>query len=102
MLYKARLRAKARGLPCTITRSDIPIPNFCPVLGIPIAKTYGRVSPGTPSIDRFDSSKGYVPGNVRVISYRANTLKNNGTIDELRAVLAYLEQSPTYLPVQHD
>ena len=42
-------------------------------------------------IDRIDSSKGYVKGNVRVISKRANTLKNNATIEELELVLKDLK-----------
>ena len=34
MLKNAQYRAKRDGLPCTITLSDIKIPEFCPVLGI--------------------------------------------------------------------
>lgn len=44
----------------------------------------------SPSLDRLDSSKGYVKGNVRVISKRANQLKNNATVEEMRMVLADL------------
>lgn len=35
--------------------------------------------------------KGYVSGNVRVISYKANALKRNGTLEELKKLVAWLE-----------
>ena len=41
------------------------------------------------SLDRADNSRGYVKGNVVVISWRANDLKSNGSADELEAVAAY-------------
>ncbi len=44
------------------------------------------------TLDRVVPSLGYVKGNVRVISFRANRLKNNATIDEIRAILAYMER----------
>ena len=45
----------------------------------------------TPSLDRFVPNLGYVKGNIRVISFRANRLKSDATIDEMRQVLAYME-----------
>ena len=39
-----------------------------------------------PTIDRIDNAVGYVPGNVRIISQRANVLKSNGTDKELEAI----------------
>lgn len=50
--------------------------------------------PNWPSLDRWDSSKGYVPGNVFVISYRANTLKNSATLDEALRIVKYLRAPP--------
>ena len=47
-----------------------------------------------PSLDRWDSAKGYVPGNVFVISYRANTLKNSATYEEILKVAKYLSRRP--------
>lgn len=38
------------------------------------------------SLDRIDSSKGYIKGNVWVISLRANRIKNDSTPDELRLI----------------
>jgi len=99
MIYAARNRALMAGLDCTITKDDIVIPEICPVLGIPL---FARVGAGrsnrdqvenSPSLDRIDNSKGYVPGNIAVISMRANMIKNNATLDELKAIVAYIESS---------
>lgn len=84
-----RHRAKNRGLECSITAADIPVPIFCPVLGTTLKVGHG--SPNSPSVDRFDNSMGYVPGNVRVISRRANRLKGDATVKEMQQVLAYME-----------
>ena len=97
MLYAARARAVKAGIECTITKDDIIIPDVCPVLGIPL---FARVGAGrsnrdqvehSPSLDRIDNSKGYVPGNVCVISMRANMIKNNATLQELEAIVAYIK-----------
>ena len=86
-------------MPCTIRASDITIPATCPVLGIPIhvAPLQGKRAPsaGSPSLDRLIPEDGYVPGNIRVISHRANMLKNNATIAELEAVVAYCRSVQT-------
>ncbi len=94
MLMRSRSRAKRVGLQHTLRPSDIVIPDVCPVLGIPIEMGKHRKgpSPNSPSIDRIDSRLGYVPGNVRVISHRANTLKCDATIAELELVLADLRK----------
>jgi hypothetical protein len=42
--------------------------------------------PNSPSLDRIDPTKGYVKGNVWIVSHRANTLKGNATHDELKAI----------------
>jgi hypothetical protein len=63
----------------------------CPVLGIPLIVGRGHARDTSPSLDRIDPTKGYVPGNVAVISHKANTMKSNATIDEIRALLRYLE-----------
>ena len=44
-----------------------------------------------PSLDRIDSSKGYIVGNISVISLRANMLKNNATLNELKMIVKWLD-----------
>lgn len=81
-LYGARCRAREKGIPFALTMGDLPpIPEVCPVLGIPILEQ--GTGPGTPSLDRIVPALGYVPGNVRFISWRANTLKSDATAAEL-------------------
>lgn len=92
MLNNARARAKKKGVPCTITKADLLIPAVCPVLGIPMVITGGKPTDNSPSLDRRIPELGYVPGNVAVISYRANRIKNDATLQELRAVLTYMEK----------
>lgn len=65
------------------------LPDYCPYLGIKFhweAKTNcGNRGghPRSPSIDRIDSSKGYIKGNVAIVSHRANVIKHNATEQEL-------------------
>lgn len=92
MLTDSRKRAKARGMEHLISKEDIIIPEFCPVLGIRLEVGIGKREPHSPSIDRVDNSKGYIPGNVRVISSRANTLKGDGAVWEFKEVIRYMEE----------
>jgi hypothetical protein len=85
MLNRAKSRAQKQGLPFSITEKDIVIPEYCPILGIKLEHHRGK--PGayknSPSLDREIPEKGYVPGNVRVISQLANQCKGNATPEEL-------------------
>lgn len=93
LLYNCKQRAKKTGVPFSLVLEDIAIPSTCPVLGIPIKLGQGlgkgAFNPNCPSVDRVIPSLGYVKHNIRVISLRANTLKNNGIPEELAKVLEY-------------
>lgn len=90
---RAKQRAKLMGLPFSLDDRTLAQPAFCPVLGFRLRYGTGNgvVGPDSPSLDRFIGELGYVPGNVRVISHRANTLKSDATIGEIEKVLAYMK-----------
>lgn len=88
MLQGAKTRAIAKGWEFNLTLDDIIIPEVCPILETKLTRGDHKrwESPeNTISLDRIDPTKGYVKGNVRVISTLANTMKNNATFDQLRA-----------------
>lgn len=59
-------------------------PERCPVFGFPLKSGKGAYRFNAPSADRIDPSKGYVRGNIQVISMKANTMKQNASTEELR------------------
>lgn len=93
LLADARKRAKSRGLEFNICVDDIALPTFCPVLGYKLEVGDGKRQDNSPSIDRINNSLGYIKGNVRIISFRANALKNNGTIEEFEKIIAYMKEN---------
>jgi hypothetical protein len=98
MIARAKNGARIRGLGFNLVEADIlPLPKFCPVLGVELNYTPRGTRDNWASIDRFDNSKGYVKDNVCVISLRANELKRNATVEEMRGVLAYMTADPTTL-----
>jgi hypothetical protein len=79
-LYRsAKKRALQKGLEFNIELRDIHIPKKCPILKVPLICST-RYSP---SIDRIYPDKGYVKGNIAVISVLANSMKANATPKEL-------------------
>ena len=86
-LREAKRRADKKGLDFSITEEDVQIPEFCPLLGIPLKISHKGASYDSPSIDRIDSNLGYIKGNVWVISMRANTVKNDACIEELELLV---------------
>jgi len=97
-VHKLKSKCKRLGIRFDITEEDLCIPDVCPVLGfkmINLPYSTGRhqgYSPYAPSVDRMDPNLGYVRGNVRVISSRANLLKSDATVEELELVLADLKE----------
>ena len=91
MVQEAKVRATKKGIDFDLSPADLSIPDTCPVLGIPISMPGGARADSSPSIDRIDSTKGYTRDNVRVISWRANRLKNDATLAEIYAIAKYME-----------
>jgi hypothetical protein len=90
MYRSARNRAKQLGLPFDLTKEFLQnlferCPPTCPVLKIPMRVGNPNVW-NVPSLDRIHPQLGYVIGNVRLISHRANSIKYDATVEELRLV----------------
>lgn len=89
----ARIRAEKVDVPFNLTTSYVAsiIPDTCPVFGTPFVLVgNGSVCAESASLDRLIPAKGYVQGNVVVISHRANTIKNNATAEEVSRVAEWM------------
>lgn len=97
MWKAAKKRAEQRGLEFNIEESDIIIPNNCPILEVPLEFGTKSNYDYSPSLDRIDNNKGYIKGNIQVISKKANTMKNSATLQELQTFAKnILRYSPNY------
>jgi hypothetical protein len=92
MLNSARRRAREKGLDLNIDITDILIPEKCPLLDIPLQFNSVKCRDNSPTIDRIDCKLGYVKGNVQIISFKANTIKNNATVEELNLLTERLQK----------
>ena len=90
LLYKnIKSRCKRIGREFSIELDDIIIPKKCPVFGFDLKREDRETWMCAPSVDRIDSSKGYIKGNVTVVSRRANILKRDATVEELEQLFNY-------------
>jgi transposase-like protein len=94
--YDIKKRAKKDGLPFDLEPSDLAkIPEYCPVLGIPLQKSRlerGGAADNAPSVDKFIPELGYVKTNINIISYRANRFKSDGTPDEWKKIAEWCQK----------
>ena len=84
-----KAQAKRSGIEFDITFEDINWISHCPVLGIELGYFNSISLDNSVSFDRIDPSKGYVKGNVEILSMRANRLKSDGTVEEFQALVNY-------------
>ena len=91
MLARAKARAKETGVPFSIEPADVVIPARCPVFGEPLRRAVGTPDDWSPELDRIEPAKGYVRGNVVVLSRRANRMKNDATIGEILRLAAFFD-----------
>lgn len=83
MLKNAKARAKKNAVPFSLGINDIHPPKTCPLLGIPLCYFNENAERNSPTLDRIDPERGYVPGNVWVVSFEANRAKNNLSVEQL-------------------
>ena len=89
MFSRARAASKKNGWYFNLNINDLQIPSFCPVLGIPLFIENNKRRDNSPSLDRIDNTKGYVIGNVLIVSYRANRLKSDSNKSEREKIFLF-------------
>lgn len=87
ILKNIKSRAKMRDLEFNLTLEDIVIPEYCPILGIRLDQQGSNDF--LPSVDRIDNAKGYIKGNIVIISSRANRIKSDASLDELNNIVNF-------------
>ena len=88
LLNRAKHRAKEKGREFDVLVTDVDWPELCPILNIKLKYRFENLEElghkdQSASIDRVDSEKGYVKGNVMIISLLANRMKNSASIEQL-------------------
>lgn len=94
LFNNCKTRAEKRNLEFNITIEDIVIPDKCPLLEIDIFTGTKEDYSSSPTVDRIDNTKGYIKGNIKIISSLANTMKNCATLEQL---MLFCKNMETYL-----
>ena len=99
LIFGFRNRAKKQNVPFNLTVEDMKdliknAADMCPALGVKmeIAKLFANDSDYSPSFDRIDPKKGYIKSNIVIVSNRANRIKSDATVDEIRKVADFYEK----------
>lgn len=87
---QAKKRAKNKGIEFSIDVDDIIVTKLCPILWIPLQVGEGKLTVNSPSLDRVDNNRGYVKGNIMVVSHLANTMKSSATEEQLLRFADYI------------
>jgi hypothetical protein len=93
IITRIKHNCKKNNIPFNLQEKDIIIPECCPVFGIKLEFNEGKFSDNSPSVDRLKPELGYIKGNIRVISYKANRLKSDAKIDDLEKVIEYMKMN---------
>jgi len=91
MVRRARARAKKKDIPCTLEWEQlIPlVKERCPYfteIKLDWKNKKKGITIESPALDRIIPEKGYVIGNVEIISTKANNVKSVGTSEDLYRV----------------
>jgi hypothetical protein len=96
IVNRVRAQAKMKGILFEIEVEDVEWNAVCPILDIPLEyfATGGRRQ-NSVSLDRIDSTVGYIKGNVSTISVRANSIKSNLTLSQAIKLVDYIDSHLT-------
>lgn len=89
----AKARADKKKLPFNITQENVRelVVDlvYCPVLGIKLNWNSTKLEDDSPTLDKIIPELGYVQGNIAIISCKANRIKTDATVDEVRKVWSW-------------
>jgi hypothetical protein len=86
ILKTVKTRAKKKNREFNLTEEDLIVPELCPVFEEPLnIREYKQKggTPFSPSVDRIDNNKGYIKGNMQIISFLANSMKSSASPSQL-------------------
>jgi hypothetical protein len=103
MLSNAKIRAKQKGVNFNLTtkylKKIFPKDNKCPITGLNFQFGYKNKEKinknNSPSLDRIIPSKGYVEGNVIVISDLMNRMKQDSTYEDIEKLYNFYKKLKT-------
>lgn len=89
IIRNSKYCAKRRNIEFSIKYTDFELPELCPILGIKLEYGVGHDgnAPQHATLDRIDNTKGYVPGNVMIVSRLANAMKNEASFNQLQTFI---------------
>lgn len=71
------------------------LPEFCPITKLKLETHVGKhtgLMSNSYTLDRIDNSKGYIKGNVAIISHKANRMKSDLTLQQIENLYNYVKQ----------
>jgi hypothetical protein len=100
MLSNAKIRAKQKGVDFNLTskylKKIFPKNNKCPITALNFQFGYKNKEKinknNSPSLDRIIPSKGYVEGNVMVISDLMNRMKQDSTYEDIEKLYNFYKK----------
>ena len=104
VFQNAKARVLREGGAWEIDFDTFDFPEYCPYLGYKLDYSYGKgkIQHNSPSFDQINAGMGYVDGNVRIVSNRANSMKNDAEVeDQVKMAKAVLLRHKGYV-VQED
>lgn len=91
LYHNAKRRAQRHNVLFTITKEHIFVPDRCPILGVKLVRGIKVSTDQSPTLDRVQADLGYIPGNILVVSSRANRIKSDASWAELRRIADFYE-----------
>jgi len=97
IMWRAKRRSRENNLPFNLTLEYMRTlyTDICPVFGFPLNYTREKITPDCASLDKFIPDLGYVPGNVHIISVRANLLKKDASVSDIEKLLNWMKSIKT-------